>query len=112
MRGSTGVSEADFAAALTQFEAAVGKQWVFTSDEDVDLYRDSFSPFWHEAEIRPVRGSRARRSRAGAGGRQDRQHVQDSAVDDLDRQESSLRRFGAPVVGKRGPGPEAHESDS
>jgi (+)-pinoresinol hydroxylase len=50
MRVPPGVSEADFAAALTQFEAAVGKQWVFTSDEDVDLYRDSFSPFWHEAE--------------------------------------------------------------
>jgi 4-cresol dehydrogenase (hydroxylating) len=44
------VSEADFAAALKQFEAAIGKEWVFTSDEDVDLYRDSFSPFWHEAE--------------------------------------------------------------
>jgi (+)-pinoresinol hydroxylase len=50
MRVPPGVSEADFAAALHQFEAAVGKEWVFTSDEDLDLYRDSFSPFWHEAE--------------------------------------------------------------
>src|ERR1700690_2800184 len=50
MRVPPGVRDADFAAALTQLEAAVGKQWVFTSDEDVDLYRDSFSPFWHEAE--------------------------------------------------------------
>ena len=45
MRLPPGVASADFSAALEQFEAAVGKQWVFTSDEDVDLYRDSYSPF-------------------------------------------------------------------
>ena len=50
MKVPPGVSEADFAAALTHFTAAVGKEWVFTSDDDLDLYRDSFSPFWHEAE--------------------------------------------------------------
>jgi FAD/FMN-containing dehydrogenase len=50
VRVPPGVSDADFATALTQFEAAVGKEWVFTSDEDMDLYRDSFSPYWHEAE--------------------------------------------------------------
>jgi FAD/FMN-containing dehydrogenase len=50
MRLPPGVASADFSAALEQFEAAVGKQWVFTSDEDVDLYRDSYSPFWHEQE--------------------------------------------------------------
>jgi FAD/FMN-containing dehydrogenase len=50
VRVPPGVSDADFAAALTYFEAAVGKEWVFTTDEDLDLYRDSFSPFWHEAE--------------------------------------------------------------
>jgi len=50
MRVPPGVSPADFAAAIKQFETVVGKEWVFTSDEDVDLYRDSFSPFWHEAE--------------------------------------------------------------
>jgi 4-cresol dehydrogenase (hydroxylating) len=38
--------------ALRQFEAVVGKEWVFSSDEDVDLYRDSYSPFWHEPEER------------------------------------------------------------
>ena len=32
-----GVSPADFAAALRKFEAAVGEQWVFKSDEDVAL---------------------------------------------------------------------------
>ena len=45
-----GVSRKDFQDAIAQFQAAVGKEWVFTSDEDVDLYRDSYSPFWHEPE--------------------------------------------------------------
>jgi hypothetical protein len=47
-----GVSEADFAEALRQFEAAIGKQWVFTSEEDVGLYKDAYSPFWGEDEER------------------------------------------------------------
>src|SRR5208282_3612489 len=50
MRVPPGVSPADFSAALTQFEAAVGKEWVFTSDEDIDTYRDAYSPLWHEDE--------------------------------------------------------------
>jgi 4-cresol dehydrogenase (hydroxylating) len=50
MRLPPGVSSADFSDALKQFEEAVGEEWVFTSDEDVDLYRDSYSPFWHEDE--------------------------------------------------------------
>ena len=50
MRVPPGVSAADFAEALKQFKGVVGKEWVFTSDEDVDLYRDSFSPYWHEEE--------------------------------------------------------------
>ena len=52
MRVPPGVSPKDFADALRQFEEAVGKEWVFSSEEDVDLYRDSYSPFWHEAEER------------------------------------------------------------
>src|SRR5580700_7780911 len=43
MRVPPGVSVADFREAIQQFEAAVGKDWVFTSDEDVDLYRDAYS---------------------------------------------------------------------
>lgn len=39
-----GVSSADFSAALRKFRAALGDQWVFTSDEDVALYRDAYSP--------------------------------------------------------------------
>ena len=50
MRTPPGVSEADFAAAITAFEAVVGKDWVFTSQEDTDLYRDAYSPFWGEPE--------------------------------------------------------------
>jgi FAD/FMN-containing dehydrogenase len=50
MRVPPGVSDADFAEAIKQFEAAVGRDWVFTSDEDVDLYRDAYSPLRHEAE--------------------------------------------------------------
>jgi (+)-pinoresinol hydroxylase len=38
-----GVSAADFASALKEFEAAVGKDWVFTAQEDIHPYRDYFS---------------------------------------------------------------------
>ena len=38
-----GVSAADFSAALQQFSAAIGRQWVFTAPEDLDLYRDAYS---------------------------------------------------------------------
>ena len=38
-----GVSAETFAAAVKEFEAAVGKDWVFTGDEDLAPYRDHFS---------------------------------------------------------------------
>jgi 4-cresol dehydrogenase (hydroxylating) len=50
MRVPSGVSPRDFADALKKFEEAVGKEWVFTSDDDINTYRDSYSPFWHESE--------------------------------------------------------------
>jgi 4-cresol dehydrogenase (hydroxylating) len=50
MKIPPGVSGEDFSRALRQLEDAVGKEWVFTSDEDLDLYRDSYSPFWDEKE--------------------------------------------------------------
>ncbi len=50
MRIPPGVSSSDFSAAIKEFESAVGKEWVFTSQEDVDLYRDAYSPLWHEPE--------------------------------------------------------------
>src|SRR5689334_11749087 len=52
MRTPPGISPADFTIAIGQFEQAVGKQWVFTSDADVDLYKDAFSPFLGEPEER------------------------------------------------------------
>ncbi len=45
-----GVSEKDFQEALVQFERIVGKQWLFTSEEDVGLYRDAYSIFLGEPE--------------------------------------------------------------
>ena len=52
MRQPQGISPQDFAEAIRQFTDVVGKEWVFTSDEDLDLYRDAYSPFWGEAEER------------------------------------------------------------
>jgi len=50
MRVPPGVGLTDFTEALKQFEDVVGKEWVFKSDEDVDLYRDAYSPVWSEEE--------------------------------------------------------------
>src|SRR5215831_17151845 len=47
-----GVTQASFDRALRDFEKAVGSQWVFTSDADVALYRDAYSPFQGEPEER------------------------------------------------------------
>jgi len=47
-----GVSRADFTAALKAFEAAVGKDWVFTSEDDVALYLDAYSQLWDEPDER------------------------------------------------------------
>jgi 4-cresol dehydrogenase (hydroxylating) len=42
------VSAETFAEAIRKFRAVVGTGWVFTADEDVRLYRDSYSPLWGE----------------------------------------------------------------
>jgi 4-cresol dehydrogenase (hydroxylating) len=39
-----GVSAADFRAALAEFAGVVGREWLFSSAEDVALYRDDYSP--------------------------------------------------------------------
>jgi 4-cresol dehydrogenase (hydroxylating) len=52
MARPSGVTPRDFDRALQQFEAAVGAEWVFTSDADVALYRDAYSPFKGEPEER------------------------------------------------------------
>ena len=46
------VSAADFNRAIAAWKQAVGAEWVFTSDEDVALYRDAYSPWWDEPEER------------------------------------------------------------
>ena len=70
MRLPPGVSSAAFAAALKEFEGAVGSEWVFTSDEDVNLYRDSYSLLARRRRPRSVRGGRARQRGTSAGSRQ------------------------------------------
>ena len=52
MASPPGVSQKTFDKALGEFAAAVGKDWVFTSDADVALYRDAYSPFRGEPEER------------------------------------------------------------
>jgi 4-cresol dehydrogenase (hydroxylating) len=42
------VSEGEFSAALVQFRKALGTEWVFTSTEELALYRDAYSPFWDQ----------------------------------------------------------------
>jgi 4-cresol dehydrogenase (hydroxylating) len=45
-----GVNERDFQRAIDRFVSVVGEEWVFTSDADVALYRDAYSPLVGEAE--------------------------------------------------------------
>jgi hypothetical protein len=47
-----GIAERDFNRALERFRNAVGDEWVFSSDEDVALYRDAYSIYWGEPEER------------------------------------------------------------
>lgn len=42
------VSQAAFNSAVEAFRSVVGAEWVFTSDEDIALYRDAYSPVWGE----------------------------------------------------------------
>ena len=105
-----GVSERDFERAVARFRSVVGSEWVFSSDEDVALYRDAYSPFWGEAEEKVGVGRRgADLRRAGAGDRQHREPVPHSALSDLHRPQPGLRRLGAGVLGQRRARSEAHE---
>ncbi|MDT0510253.1 FAD-binding oxidoreductase [Novosphingobium sp. MMS21-SN21R] len=61
MKTPPGISPSVFANALTEFVAVVGKEWVFSSDEDVALYRDAYSPLqgtdedrWASAAVAPA----------------------------------------------------------
>jgi FAD/FMN-containing dehydrogenase len=46
------VSQTAFDAAVKAWREAVGKEWVFTEEADVALYRDAYSPFYGEPEER------------------------------------------------------------
>ena len=52
-----GFTAEQFAAAVRMFEDAVGKEWVFTSDEDLTPYRDSFSTVWGTPDERLAAGA-------------------------------------------------------
>ena len=52
MRVPPGVSASDFSKAIAEFQQVVGERWVFTAEEDVDLYRDAYSIFWGQPEER------------------------------------------------------------
>jgi 4-cresol dehydrogenase (hydroxylating) len=41
-----------FGQALARLRQVVGKDWLFTSDADLNTYRDAYSPFWGEAQER------------------------------------------------------------
>jgi (+)-pinoresinol hydroxylase len=44
------VDARQFGDATRELRAVVGSEWVFTSDEDILLYRDAYSPFYGEAQ--------------------------------------------------------------
>ncbi len=52
MRTPSGIGAADFAAAIAAFKSVVGGDWVFTSDEDLEPYRDAYSILWSEPDER------------------------------------------------------------
>ena len=41
-----GMSAATFATAIGEMQAAVGAEWVFTSEDDLETYRDAYSIRW------------------------------------------------------------------
>ncbi|SPO54634.1 FAD linked oxidase domain protein [Pseudomonas sp. JV551A1] len=52
MKTPLNVSPQDFASALQAFANVVGKEWVFTSDEDLFAYKDAYSPLRDTPEDR------------------------------------------------------------
>ena len=45
-----GLSASTFAAALTEMRSAIGAQWVFSEEEDLETYRDPYSLRWGDAD--------------------------------------------------------------
>ena len=101
MRVPPGVRRADFADAIKEFEAAKWQQYrVFTSDEDVDTYRDSYSLGHENEEPLPSAAIAPGEVEQVQAVCQDREHAQDSAMDRFrPEKESWLRWFQAPPLG-------------
>ena len=57
MPAPPGVDDRDWNSALGAFRDAIGGEWVFTSDEDIALYRDAYSPLRGEPEDILVSGA-------------------------------------------------------
>jgi len=45
-----GLDDKAFQRALTRFKSVTGDAWVFTSAEDLALYKDAYSPLWNEQD--------------------------------------------------------------
>jgi (+)-pinoresinol hydroxylase len=80
MKTPLGISPDSFATALQEFANVVGKDWVFTTDEDLDLYRDAFSP---------VRGTPEERIASAA--------VAPSATEEVQAVVRIANRYGIPL---------------
>lgn len=50
MKLPPGISARNFNAALERFRNVVGDEYLFSSDEDVALYRDAYTPFYDEPD--------------------------------------------------------------
>jgi 4-cresol dehydrogenase (hydroxylating) len=109
MRLPPGVSESDFKKALAEFEQVVGADWVFTSDADVDLYRDAYSPFAGEPEELVLRARSRRIHRAGPADRSHREPLSRAAVHHLDGKNLGYGGSAPDALGQRRARPQAHE---
>ena len=85
-----GLDDKTFQRALTRFKSVAGDAWVFTSAEDLALYKDAYSPLWGEpdekvasAAVAPESAEQVQRDR------EDRERVPRAAVPDLDRAATS-----------------------
>jgi FAD/FMN-containing dehydrogenase len=57
MRTPPGITAATYAKALQEFTRVVGADNVYTTDADLDLYRDGYSVLWNEPDERVASGA-------------------------------------------------------
>ena len=106
-----GVDAKTFAAALAAFKEAVGEQYVYTSEEDLDTYRDPYSLRWGlpgellaSAAVAPDNVEEVQKIVKIAN------RYKYSALSDIHGQEPDLWRCLADLFGQRGARSEADES--